>query len=345
MKNKSSILRIVFFNLFIFLIFILLFELFFGYWFKNENFGIYIRDQRNIKKQFDIVHNDKNYRFFFKRNSLGFIGEEIDPKEIKVVFEGGSTGEQLFIPPNFKIVNQLNSFLKKEKINIKIINASKGGKTTRGYYNDFKNWFPKIKNFRPKVFIFYTGHNDASLKLPEHFDNIKRDNYFDRTEDYIKNNSVIYEIKNKIQHKYFGKIRKNYGLYEKDLYKNYQYINYEEAKLKFDLKKLNKKEKNLLNNFEKNLLNLEKKIIETKVVPIFITQVRFDGVSKKTLFLVNETLKKFCNSRNYHIIKLDEMIDGFEKNDFYDDIHTGINGSQKISKILYPYLKDILIKY
>ena len=89
----------------------------------------------------------------------------------------------------------------------------------------------------------------------------------------------------------------------------------------------------------------EKKIIDTKVVPIFITQVRFDGVSKKTLFLVNETLKKFCNSRNYHIIKLDEMIDGFEKNDFYDDIHTGINGSQKISKILYPYLKDILIKY
>ena len=87
MKNKSSISRIVFFNLFIFLISILLFEIFFGYWFKNENFGIYIRDQRNIKKQFDVVHNDKNYRFFFKRNSLGFIGEEIDPKEIKVVFE------------------------------------------------------------------------------------------------------------------------------------------------------------------------------------------------------------------------------------------------------------------
>ena len=34
-----------------------------------------------------------------------------------------------------------------------------------------------------------------------------------------------------------------------------------------------------------------------------------------------------------------------KKNDFYDEIHTGIDGSHKISKVLYPYLKDILIKY
>ena len=34
---------------------------------------------------------------------------------------------------------------------------------------------------------------------------------------------------------------------------------------------------------------------------------------------------------------------GLEKNDFYDDVHTGINGSVKISKILYPHLKNILI--
>ena len=58
-----------------------------------------------------------------------------------------------------------------------------------------------------------------------------------------------------------------------------------------------------------------------------------------------ETLKEYCKLRNYHISKLDEIVEGFEKNDFYDKIHPGINGSQKISKILYPYLKEILIKY
>ena len=345
MKNKPNSIKIVFFNLSIFIILILLFELFFGYWFKKDSFGIYIRDQRNIEKKFDIIHNNNNYKYTFKRNSLGFIGEEIDAKKIKIVFEGGSTGEQLFTPPNYRLVDQFNSYFKNDKIDIKIINASKGGKTTRGYYNDFKNWFPKIKNFDPKIFIFYTGHNDASLKLPKHFDDIKRENFFDQIEDFIKNNSIIYELKVKVKNQYFGKIRTNYGLYEKDLYDDYKYINYQEAKIKFNLKNLNLEEKNLLNNFEKNLLNLDKKITETKVVPIFITQVRFNGISTKTLFLVNETLKEFCKLRNYHIIKLDEIVEGFEKNDFYDKIHTGINGSQKISKILYPYLKEILIKY
>ena len=324
---------------------IALFELFFGYWLKDNNFGIYIRDLRNIEKQFDNTHNGEKYRYTFKRNFHGFIGEEIDPKEIKIVFEGGSTGEQIYTPPEFRIVNQLNSFFKKEKIDINIINASKGGKTTRGYYNDFENWFPKIKNFNPEIFIFYTGLNDSSLKLPKHYDNIKRDNYFDQIEDYFKNNSIIYEIKTKIQNKYFSKIRKFYGLYEKDLYNNFKYINYQEAKIKFNLKNLNSEELFLINNFEKNLLNLDRKIIETKVIPIFITQIKFDGISSKELFLVNEFLKTFCESRNYHIIKLDEIVIGLEKGDFYDPVHTGINGSTKISKILYPHLKNILINY
>ena len=345
MRNKIKIPKIIFLNLFIFLTSILLLELFFGYWFKSKNLGVYIRDQRNIEKKFDTTHNGKNYKYIFKRNSLGFIGSEIDPKKIKIVFEGGSTGEQLFTPPKFRIVDQLNSFFKDDKINITIVNASKGGKTTRGYYKDFENWFPQIENFSPKIFIFYTGHNDASLKLPKHFDEIKRDNFFDQTEDYIKNNSIIYELKAKIKNKYFSKIKKNYGLYEKNLYEDYKYINYQEAKIKFDLDNLNLEEKNLLNNFKKNLLNLDKKIIETQVIPIFITQVRFNGISTKTLFLINETLKDFCKLNNYHIIKLDEIVKNFEKNDFYDKIHTGINGSQKISKMIFPHLKEILIKY
>lgn len=345
MSKKLKFLKVVSLNLVIFFIFILVFELFFGYWFKSQNFGIFIRDQRNINHQFDIIHNEQNYKYTFKRNSLGFIGEEIESKEIKVVFEAGSAGEQLFIPPNLRIVDRLNSFFKKDEIDLKIVNASTGGKTTKGYYNDFKNWFPKIKNFDPKIFIFYIGNNDAALNLPKHFDNIKRENYFDQVEDYIKNNSAIYEIKVKIQNRFFNETRKNYGLYKKNLYDNYKFVDYEDAKLKFDLKNLNDTEKKLLNTFEKSLLNLDKKIIESKVIPIFITQVRFDGISKKRLFIINESLKKFCISRNYYIIKLDEIIGSFEKGDFYDDVHTGIKGSEKISKIIYPHLKKILIKY
>jgi len=149
----------------------------------------------------------------------------------------------------------------------------------------------------------------------------------------------------KIQNRYFAKIRTNYGLYEKDLYKDYVFINYQKAKTKFNLDDLNSEELNLLDNFKKNLSNLDKEIARTNVIPIFITQVRFDGISTKTLFIINETLKEFCELRKFHIIKLDEMVESFKKDDFYDKIHTGINGSKKISKILYPKLKEILTSY
>jgi len=339
------LVRTVFFNIFISLCLIVLFESIFGYWFKDNNFGIHVRKLRNIEKQFDNDHNGKKYRYTFKRNFHGFIGEEIKPEEIDIVFEGSSTGEQIFIPPEFRIVDQLNFFFKKDQIDVNIKNASKGGKSTRGYYNDFKKWFPKIKNFNPKIFIFYTGINDSLLTLPKNFDETKRVKYFDQIEDYIKNNSIFYEIKAKIRNKYFGKIRKNYGLYEKNLYNDFKYISYQEAKLKFNLNDLNLEEIFLTNNFKKNLLNLDRKIIETKVIPIFITQVRFNGIGTKGLFLINEILKEFCKTRNYDIIKLDEIIKGFEKNDFYDQLHVGINGSKKISRILYPHLKNILINY
>jgi len=338
-------MRTFFFNIFLTFCLIILFESIFGYWFKDDNFGIHVRKLRNIEKQFNNDHNGKKYSYIFKRNFHGFIGEEIKPEEIKIVFEGGSTGEQLFLPPELRVVDQLNAFFKKDQIDVNIINASKGGKSTRGYYNDFEEWFPNIKNFNPKIFIFYTGLNDSSLKNVKHYDETNKNDISNQMEDYIKNNSILYEIKTKIQNKYFGKVRVFYGLYQKDLYNDFKYINYEEAKLKYNLNDLSSEDIILTNNFEKNLLNLDKKIIETKVIPIFITQVTFDGIGSKGLFLINEMLKEFCKRRNYDIIKLDEIIKNLEKNDFYDQVHTGINGSKKIAKILYPHLKNILINY
>ena len=31
------------------------------------------------------------------------------------------------------------------------------------YYNDFENWFPKLKNFKPKYFLIYVGINDSVI--------------------------------------------------------------------------------------------------------------------------------------------------------------------------------------
>ena len=74
-------------------------------------------------------------------------------------------------------------------------------------------------------------------------------------------------------------------------------------------------------------------------------QIKFDGISDKKLFIINEKLKEFCDNKNYHIIKLDEIIEGFEINDFYDNVHPSIGGSKKIAKEIYPYIKEIIVSF
>ena len=337
-------IKIIFTNLIILFSSILLIEIFFGSWFKDVNFGYSIREIRNIKIPMSVKFEGKKYDYFFKRNNYGFIGEQINPKDIKILFLGGSTGEEMFKPQEFTIVGRINDKLLKDNINLKIINASKSGKSTRGHVNDFKYWFPKIKNFNPKIVIFYTGVNDSLLELPDHFDLVIKDKFFDKLEDYFKNNSIFYYLKKKIQNKYFNKIRKHYGLVQNDLYKNYEFISYDKANEKYSDLELNKNNKNVINNFAKNLENLNEIMINRKIIPIFITQIKFDGLGSHNLFLINEYLKKFCKKNNYKIIKLDEMNYILDDKDFYDDVHTTIKGSKKISDLIYLRLKEILKK-
>ena len=42
------------------------------------------------------------------------------------------------------------------------------------------------------------------------------------------------------------------------------------------------------------------------------------------------------------IIKLDEMNYILDEKDFYDNVHTTIRGSEKISNLIYPDLKKFL---
>ena len=205
-------IKLISINSFIFFLLIIIFELIFGNWFKENNFGYSARELRNIEIPMSVKYGGKNYNYTFKRNNFGFIGEDIDPEKIKILFLGGSTGEQMYIPGKFSIVGQLNKKLNIEKQDLKIINASKGGKSTRGYVNDFVKWFPKVEKLKPEIVIFYTGLNDSTLKLPHHFDELDRKVFFEKLEDFFKNNSIIYKFKKKIENKYFNPLRVYYGL-------------------------------------------------------------------------------------------------------------------------------------
>ena len=45
-----------------------------------------------------------------------------------------------------------------------IINAGIAGQSTYGHIYNFQHWFPKLKDFSPKLYIFYIGINDQWLK-------------------------------------------------------------------------------------------------------------------------------------------------------------------------------------
>ena len=338
--KKRKIIKILFINCIIFFSLIFIFEIFFGYWFKKDNFGFIMRFERQKQNYYETIHDEKKYRFYYKRNFYGFRGEEADPKNIKIVFLGGSTGNQRVTPENLTIVGLLNTKFNKDDYNFKIFNGSTDGKSTKGYANDFKYWFPKIPNFNPKIVIFYTGIIDSNLSHDEKFDYPWRESAFEKFSDYVKNSSKIVELVKKIKFKYFAKLKREYGLATvgTDLYKNFNYINYDQAK-KLHYNKI--PNELLLSQFEKKLEALDFYIIKYQIIPVFITQINYDGLSNYNLYLINEKLKEFCKKKNYNIIKLDEKIISLERKTFLDPEHTLIKGNKIIANKIYLDLLNI----
>ena len=122
-----------------------------------------MRAERNKNWKTTSTFNNKEYTFFYKRNFYGFRGNEFDPREIKIIFNGGSTSNQRYTPEELTIVGLLNSKLSKDNINKKIYNAATNGKSLRGIIYDFKFWFNKIDNLSPKIIILYLGINEQAL--------------------------------------------------------------------------------------------------------------------------------------------------------------------------------------
>ena len=342
--NKSKYIKIFYINLIVLFSLILTFEMFFGYWFKKNNFGFFMRHERQKQNYYETIHDEKKYKFYYKRNFYGFRGEDVEPKNMKIIFLGGSTGNQRVTPQDLSIVGLLNDQLKNDGYNFKIYNGSTDGKSTKGYLNDFKYWFPKIPNFNPKIVIFYTGINDSNVLHDEKFDIPWRESNFEKFRDYIKNNSKTVELIKKIKFKYFVRLKKEYGLKNvgTNLYNNFNYINYQDAK-KMHLNKI--PNKLLVNQFEIKLNSLNFYIKKYNIIPIFITQIKYDGLSDYNLYLINEKLKEFCKNKNYNIIKLDEKIISLEKKTFFDTMHTLIKGNKIIVNKIHLDLLNIFKTY
>ena len=326
-----KLLKITFYNLFIFIFLIILIEIFFGYWFKDENFGIYMRKERKINWLTESTFFGNNYKFFYKRNYWGFRGEEFDPKNVKIIFEGGSTGNQRYTPEDLTIVGLINKRFENENINLKIFNASTDGKSLNGYINDFEFWFPKIPNLKPEYVIFYLGINDRFINDRYYLDHKISEMKIDRLKDYIKNNSFVVDKYKIIKNNYFPKNTLSYDFNDNSIYKDFKYIDFISAQKIH--KNKNDDDLALINKFQFKLDKLNSIIKRNNIKPIFITQVKFDGLKDKKLYLINNELKNFSKVNDYFFIPIDELI-LMEINDFYDHVHTTPKGSSKIAEII-----------
>ncbi len=332
-----NFLRIFSYNIIIFIILIIFIEIFFGYWFKQENFGIYMRKERKINWQTSSTFNQINYDFFYKRNYWGFRGEELEPKNIKIIFEGGSTGNQRYTPEKLTIVGLLNDKFKELNHDIKIVNASTDGKSVNGYINDFNFWFPKIPNLNIEYVIFFIGINDRTIYNAEEefWDNKISRKKIDQIKDYIKNNSFFVDKFKFLKNKFFPSNTLAYNFDNEKLYKNFEYIDFKKASILHN--RLDNEDLDFINQFSLRLIKLKSILEREKIKPIFVTQLKFDGIKEKRLFLVNNELKKFAKKNNYFLIPIDETIN-METNDFYDEIHTTPKGSRKIASEIFPKL-------
>ncbi len=338
-----NILKTISYNILFFFLSIIFIEIFFGYWFKSENFGIYMRKERKINWQTTSIFNEKKYDFFYKRNYWGFRGEEFEPNDVKIIFEGGSTGNQRYTPEELTIVGLINKEFKSLNHDIKIFNASTDGKSVNGYINDFKFWFPKIPNLEIKYVIFFLGINDRFIYNYEEsfWDNKISKKKIDQIKDYIKNNSIFIDKFKFLKNKYFPTNTLDYDFENKLLYDNFEYVDYKKAKILHQ--NLNDDDLKFIDQFKLRLSEIKLILKKNQIKPIFITQLKFNGLKEKRLFIVNNEVKKFAKKNNYFLIPLDEVLI-MEINDYYDELHTTPKGSQRIAKKIFPLLLDFFEK-
>ena len=332
-----KILKIIFYNLLILIFLIVFFEIFLGYWFKKENFGIYMRKERKINWETTSSFYGKDYNFNYQRNFWGFRGKNFNPEDVRIVFEGGSTGNQRYTPENLTIVGMLNEKFEELGHNIHIYNASTDGKSVSGYINDFNFWFTKIPNFNPSYVIFFIGINDRFDNFEGRFflDTKISEKKIDQIKDYIKNNSFFVDKFKFIKNRYFPKNTFAYDLSSNSMYDNFEYTDYKKATQMH--KKINEDNLFLIEKFRSKLDQLKLIIDRKKIKPIFINQLMYDGLKDRNLFLINNELKKFASENEYYFIPLDEILSMKEKY-YFDTAHTTPQGSKRIVEKIFPLL-------
>lgn len=300
---------------------------------------------------------------FFKKNSLGFRGEE-PPEDFKnsltLITIGGSTTECSLLSEGKTWTDVLGLKLKKAFKPLWINNAGLDGHSTVGHIFLMRNHILKI---RPKVVLFLVGANDIGQKYFDIDKEIMRQGF-----DFRSARSFLVSMAN---HSEVFAVALNF----------YRYFNaavmgapHAEVSLNETLKiseetrvsSLQKHRGKYLNGYEKRLNELIQISNDNGIIPVFITQPALYGstiddvtkinlsdvkVNSKTngrlawekMELYNEVLRQTGKSKGVLVIDLGKEMPKSSRY-YYDWTHYTNEGAEKAAGIIYKFLCPFLAK-
>ena len=340
-------------NFFILFFFIALIELIFGYWFDKDNLGPYMREHRMKNQPIIYTYEGKTTKYNYKRNYYGFRGDDIEPSEIQAIIMGGSNIDERYKPDQFTITGYLNKNLEKNNYDLKIINAGIEAQSSVGMIFNFRNWFPKLKNFSPKIILFYIGVNDIHHNENTTVENLTAEHdglghminpekiefFFDN----VKSRSFLYDTARIFKFKYLP--RKNFVKYDGNIepdQSDYEFFTYEKAIEKYDISELKIKNKEVIKNYldRIDILYEESKKLNSK--PIFITTIGAEGHTE-IMFMLNHTLINHCKIKKYNCIDPGKKMKS--KISYWRGLgHTSKEGSEAIANLITEDLLKFIEK-
>ncbi len=343
MEKILNFFKLIFINLSVFLILLIIIDLIFGSWFKN-NFNLRLSSERNLNRVYKFDFNNHKGQSLYIRDNLGFRidNNSINPREVDVIFAGGSTTNQKFLNYDETIVGILDDRIKEHNF----VNSGIDGMSIIGHINSFDLWFNKIDDLKPSYFIFYIGVNDqflfSEVRKNRDIDQLIESSKEARIREYLESNSFFYKQFRILKSTLFLKFGLDKGanhvnnktvVYSER--ENKDFISYE----KFLSKQINVKHKELYSSYLEKLTN---KVINFESEIIYITQTSGHGMNNN-LYIIASTIMEHCKKFQLRCINLAKEAN-LNYEDFYDSLHLNKKGSIKASNYIYKKLYKTLDK-
>ena len=204
-------------NLFLMALLVLIVELIFGRWLKQDPISTIPEISRTAGRKITFRTGGvtgEDVLVDFSRDRYGLRGLESLQKSLALIL-GGSTGIEQNVPLDLSWAERVEDQLRASGIDLEIANAAVSGHTLFGNAFAIDQWLSKIP-VNPSIFIVYYGHNDAVYSVagipPQGRDFDDKSGF--NLRQYISLNSAVFMLGRELIGNYQSLVTGNRHLYD-----------------------------------------------------------------------------------------------------------------------------------